>query len=399
MYNRHLFDVMISRSIAVVVVLGVTSGGLLSQAGGPKEGVSVGGPAIKAASPSAADKKAQEDWQRTVRILEAIGFGLICGSLSGYLLGRARSPKFDDPTDSPPLIRSYVAEHCQFEPDQTSTFISSAEDCIVRRDRKGVLKSLGPRGIYVFPCGIDAYTYDPKRHYIEKVPASVETDSKVWRRPRKGFEFKETLAIIAGGAEGYSLKAAGAFLLDKSTDAAKNNDSLKMLLFACLGAISGFVYGFWLGYTREPRCGDKLFQQLLNDPVFWEGVAAIHDKSQWWSFSRDRWGIHVVERGIAKPSVNAPPNCPQTPMKAPPIPASMEDFFQADPTLVAFERSRVSFLLDNLNQDLGKFGSPDEELTKLLVLIGESSMVEALRAQVGKSNGLEEFMRGSWGLR
>lgn len=354
-----------SRTIAIFVALGVTYI-IAPSPQDPKAATEALAAAPKSPASSKIDK--EKDWQRTLRIFEAVGFGLICGTLFGYIVGRARSPKFDDPTDSPALIRMYVVEHCRFEPSLFSASISSIDDCVVRRDRKGVLDSIGPCGIYVFPCGIDAYTYDPKTSCIEKAPASLDQNSKVWRRPRRGFDFKETLAIIAGGAEGYSLKAAGNFLLEKSTGPAKDNESLRMLLFACLGAISGFAYGFWLGYDGEPKCGDKLFQQLLNDPVFWRGVAARHRKSLWWFFLRDGKGLHVIEGGIAAPSViGLIDNQRVSQVKA----TTFAEIYERLSRVQADPGARV-------------FDFPDRELTEVLTVIGESSMVEELLAQVGK---------------
>jgi hypothetical protein len=191
-------------------------------------------------------------------------------TVRGYLLGKARSPEFGDPTKSPVLIRRFVQEHCKFEPSLDSMAVKSAYDCVVRRDSKGQLQSIGPPGNYVFSCGIVTYLYDIKTGQIQKRPFHPATDHRYAPPPRRGFKFKETLAIIAGGAEGYSVKSTGGFLID-SADAVKDtSDSLQMIIYTCLGAISGLVFGFWLGYEGKPKCGDPLFQQLLNDPVFLE---------------------------------------------------------------------------------------------------------------------------------
>jgi hypothetical protein len=47
-------------------------------------------------------------WRVTGKIALSV---FICSLAIGYLLGRARSPKFDDPTESPLFIRHFIAEH------------------------------------------------------------------------------------------------------------------------------------------------------------------------------------------------------------------------------------------------------------------------------------------------
>src|SRR5260221_312075 len=165
---------------------------------------------VKAATPSEADAKAEKDKKTNLRVLQAIGFGLCSGLLGGYLLGKARSPKFDDPTESPALIRRYVTEHCTFEidPFPEGTHYSSI-DCVVRRNDTGDLKSIGPVGRYLFSCGIVTYGYDVKSQQLLKNPFHAATNHKHAPPPRNGFNFKETTAIMIGGAEWNSVKSTG----------------------------------------------------------------------------------------------------------------------------------------------------------------------------------------------
>jgi len=265
-------------------------------------------PATKQKNSSETAGQGKKENKSALIVFEMIAFGFVCGLSAGYLLGRARSPKFDDPIESPVSIRQYVVNKREFEPSDHDT-VRSANDCIVTRHLDGTIASIGPTGHYSFSCGVVTYVYNPSSRQLQKRPFHPATDADRARPPRNGFKFKETLALLVGGVEVTVSSPRGTvFCILASADSAKGSDnSLPMIFYACAGAVSGLVFGFWVGYVEEPKCGETLFQQLLNDVVFWEGVADAHTTAKWWRFDRDRARIHVIIGRLPLPSLESGP--------------------------------------------------------------------------------------------
>ena len=269
--------------------------------------------------------------------------------------------------------------------------------------RKGVAKSeianasasAAPRRFYA-----ETDTFRVKWPILYRIVAIPRTDTDNPRPPRNGFKFKETFALLVGGAEGYSLKSAGDHLLTSAESVKESHDSLRMIFYACAGAISGVVFGFWLGYVGQPRCGDSLFQQLLNDLVFWEGVVDEHTATKWWTFYRSPAGVHVTTGNLPLPSVRAVADRPLTPEPLPMKPDLLKTEVQ-DPSLVGgpiYTLAPLALpLLPLIVEELTEpsrplstvFERPSRTLVGVLRLLGEDALAGELQLQVGKSNGFD----------
>lgn len=221
----------------------------------------------------------------------------ICSIFIGYMLGRARSPDFEDPTRSPIQIRSFVAKCAAAE--------RAAE---YRRafNLDGSLKSISPMlRNFSFTCGVTTFVYNCDAKSLAKEPFRPKSYREQGRPPRNNLKFSQTLAlIVGGGAEAYSVKSVVPEITEYVIHKATGEDRIRAVILSLLALASGFVVGFKLGYVNRPKCGEKLFQELLHDVVFWQGVAEEYEELHKWSFSYRGGAILVHRVNISSPPLN-----------------------------------------------------------------------------------------------
>lgn len=202
---------------------------------------------------------------RVPTVLKVYGLLFVTGFCGGYLLGRGNSPNFNDPTNSPPLIRSVVRHHSDKRLPDRGWHIETLSDGSVRSYRP-------QRVVLTYSCGVDVWTYDSSSAgKLDRVAAP----SVVASTPRLGITYPEALGFLLGSTSitaAGTIKTAGTSLVDVLASA-----SLGQRVALAVGGVAltatGVGIGYYFGFDDEIRCGDPLFQQKLNDPVFWVGVA------------------------------------------------------------------------------------------------------------------------------
>ena len=102
--------------------------------------------------------------------------------------------------------------------------------------------------------------------------------------PRLGISYGEALGFLIGGTSvtvvGTAEKASASFLDVFASASLGKKIVLSTAGLAMAGA--GVAIGYYIGFDDRVRCGDSLFQQLLDDPVFWGGVAEdFSDDHRW----------------------------------------------------------------------------------------------------------------------
>jgi hypothetical protein len=208
---------------------------------------------------------------------------------AGYYLGRARSIKFNDATRAPKFIRDYVGQ--RVTKSDSGRFLKT-------RDQNG-LSSLRPAGLFSFSCGVTTFSYDEEQRKVNEIPYLPGSGPEQPRPPRNNLVFSDTMVLFFGGAGVYSLKETGTKVSETYSETRGGGRASYVVAAVSVAAI-GTAVGFWLGYVDQPECGAELFQKLLRDPVFWEGLVEVKlasDPSDEWAFSRDR-GFILVSRQV-----------------------------------------------------------------------------------------------------
>ena len=203
-----------------------------------------------------------------------VGLGLTFTG-AGYLAGHAWSPNYSDPTHGPAMIQPFVSHRSA----RVVPRLFSKEF-----DRQGRLTKLKMEAqTYRFACGIETVVYDGTIDRIRR-EATIE-DTAEHRLSRHGLQFSEAVTILAGGMSSIAvsgrLQSLGEYLA-KLSSAERGMAVVK----AAMAAGTGFALGFWWGFDSTPACGDPVFQKILGDPVFWQGIAKRDRDSRSWEF---RW--------------------------------------------------------------------------------------------------------------
>lgn len=296
------------------------------------------------------NESAKTDEKKTLsgaRLFEIVSGLFLAGLFAGYLVGKARSPDFTDATTAPLPIRKFVGDACKFEPLAANPSLVDASAWLLPRDSSGNLLAAGPAGTYAFTCGAITYAYNSGTRTLERRAVYAAKDVDQSRPRRNGFDLKETFGVLIGGAEAYNLKSTGEKLVNEVHDSSDSN--IRLLIYGCLALVSGVALGVWLGYEGKPKCGEKLFQEMLHDDVFWRGIAESHEPSKWLKFARYPTG--VVALGFA-PEVFPPSDEPA--------------------------------YFNGLNCSKTSFTEPPRELAVFLDKCGETKLLAELRTQVGR---------------
>jgi hypothetical protein len=104
--------------------------------------------------------------------------------------------------------------------------------------------------------------------------------------PRVNLTLPETTSLLVGGSaglSGYSAKAVAPKIMGVVVGSI--HVTLREVITAILGIGSGLWVGYYLGHKSKPKPGKPLFLSLLNDEVFWRGVASDHVTLFWWQLA------------------------------------------------------------------------------------------------------------------
>jgi hypothetical protein len=215
----------------------------------------------------------------------------VTSSIGGYYWGHARSINFDDQSESPPLIRGYVASKA----DRTDTVVFRATYT------DGRLASLKKLRELSFACGDRIFLYNEDKNSIQQI-TDVQSSSVVPSPlPRNGLKFTDTMAFFIGGAGAYSLKEVAPRVKETASEA-KGSPRVGFVIALLTVIPAGVATGFWAGYEDQPKCGSELFQKLLQDKVFWTGVDKIYrDHDPGWMFSKFEDFVFVKRENVPSP--------------------------------------------------------------------------------------------------
>ena len=210
-------------------------------------------------------------------IFKALSSLFLTSLIGGYITGKARSPKYDDPTLSPPFIRKVV---------RNVAFKSAPNEWTKVYDPDGRLKSFAPSAITLsFPCGVEIVSYDSKEKQIVKSSTSPVFMNSA--PPRLGLSFNETLGFIVGGTQVYTAISSGSSF-SSLVEVAPLSGRIALIFGGIVSTGSGFALGYYFGFDDRVKCGESVFQKLLSDAVFWEGVASDFVADHTWVF--EYWG-------------------------------------------------------------------------------------------------------------
>jgi hypothetical protein len=214
---------------------------------------------------------------RDHKVLVALATLFATGVGSGYALGSAWSPDFEDPTSGPRAIQQLIARDAvEVEPLQFNKRYDANGRLVFFRKADGVLR---------YVCGIASFDYDLEAGTVHRGVASGPGRGELLKR--KGIHLDQVTAVIAGGG-------AGTFALGKTLpgfvrqlqEQTKTAEKVQLLAFGVAAIGSGVALGFWWAYEAEPGCGSPAFQKALQDPVSWAGIARGRDAV--WTFAWER---------------------------------------------------------------------------------------------------------------
>jgi hypothetical protein len=204
----------------------------LKKAAGPQE------------TPVGSKKRTSVRAELRVTLAAAVSF-LAVTFVLGYYLGKNRSPDWEDTF----VVRDFMRKHSSgpFLPvgRQSLPGSDSIELQLVVDDRKFI------------------YTTDPEK--IDEKEVSL-SDRPQARQPKDYHE-----SVIQGGMWATAAgNIFGRFPISNWLGKAPRSG-----IFVAGAAVIGAsgAYGYYLGYSKEPKYHSKRFQEMLHDPVTWRGIA------------------------------------------------------------------------------------------------------------------------------
>lgn len=221
---------------------------------------------------------------RAILIVLRVGAALFfCSLTAGYLVGRARSPVYNDPTKSPPFIRVVVRTLAKKSAD-AGWFIEKYPD--------GRLRSFRLNGVRLaFTCGVETTSYDSVTKEITKRPTPPAGQHQPI--PTLGLGYNETLGFLLGGSQAYTIAYAAKEVKKSFTvlvATARRTQKLALITGGFVLTGTGYGVGHHFGFDDSVRCGEQLFANLLSSRTFWEGVAADFIADHYWILEyRDQW--------------------------------------------------------------------------------------------------------------
>ncbi len=265
---------------------------------------------------------AERPGTRPATIGKVVSAVFIVSLLAGYLAGTAASPDYEHPTRAPEAISTYITRSSYVWFPQWS----------VKRSPNGRLNEFRLQGgVIRFHCGFTRFSHDlrtgaaidegevEKREeaYVRPVfrelkrdahplmildPATtilsleshradmttLDPENHFWT-PRRGTSLHEVVGVMLGGAELYSAKYAAREVSSywKEMEGVSHSTRIARTLKLVAAGVSGFALGFYLGYSDNFDCDDKLVVGQLNQSALWQAVGSNLSQFYSWQFRRD----------------------------------------------------------------------------------------------------------------
>ena len=212
-------------------------------------------------------------------LLKIASLCFIASTVVGYTLGKALSPKYDDSSTT----AAYVLGHLE----EASGARSWSFEYLPVTD---LVTSMRPvSGILEFSCHCKIFFYDMGARKTVGPMANPSSDC-LGGVQRRGLEFKDTLSVLIGSLEGYSVKMAITESRTYWVEAAERSiwRRVRMLLTSSVAVVSGVALGFYWGYEEKPNCEEAAFAREISSSSFWEIVGAQWISQHSWRFKYDR---------------------------------------------------------------------------------------------------------------
>ena len=213
-------------------------------------------------------------------VLTAASAVLVTSAIGGFYLGRARSISYEDRYKTEKRLQAFVYDNAR----ASRPFVFAK-----RTDDLGRVTQLSLTSAPVhFVCGSRTFTYDGNvgAVHVTATPPSVDPGfdaSKIGRNAVNLAEFDRTLGFMIGGTSAYAVTGT----VNKFSalwQVASREDRIRMAVYSSAAAVSGFLLGFYAGYSDQPQCTAEPFQEAVRDPLFWQPIFASLVQEQTWTF-------------------------------------------------------------------------------------------------------------------
>jgi hypothetical protein len=225
-------------------------------------------------------------WGSLPKLLKLFCILFISSVVVGYFTGRALSPKYEDQ----PTFERYVVDHLDKGSDLTWL--------VTDLPGSDLVMSLGPvAGTLEFPCHCRTFGYDIRNGgKLEPWPSDGGCMGESSEVQRHGLEFKDTLAVLISGLEGYSVKVAITESRNYWVATAMKSTwrRAQTLLASFVAVVSGVALGFHLGYREIPDC--EALKDELSGKDFWKDVGSRWVQEHTWRINYDRPSIAAADR-------------------------------------------------------------------------------------------------------
>ena len=219
----------------------------------------------------------------------------IASTVVGYTLGKALSPKYEDSN----TVAAYILNHL----DDSSRAASWSIEYLTGTDLVTSLRPLS--GTLTFSCHCKSVAYDIAGRKMLAPWANDSTNCKTELEEvqRRGLEFKDSLSVLLGSLEGYSVKIAMTESRNYWLGLAERSlwRRIRIILTSTVAVVSGIGLGFHWGYDEKPKCSEEAFDKELSSPGLWAIVGTEWISQHSWQFKYDRPTVNTTELNAFRP--------------------------------------------------------------------------------------------------
>lgn len=204
----------------------------------------------------------------------------VTSTIAGFYVGRARSISYEDRFRTETRLQEFVYDNARAH----RPFVFSR-----RFDGQGRLVEMSLVSAQVaFVCGPRTFIFNstPPTVLVSATNAAVHRgpDASMIGRNAVSIEgFDRTLGFIVGSTSAFALKSTAA-RFSALWQAASREDRIGMAIYSAAASASGFMLGFYMGYSDQPQCTQGPFQEAVRDPLFWGPIFQSLGAEHKWTF-------------------------------------------------------------------------------------------------------------------
>lgn len=228
---------------------------------------------------------------RWTSLLKLAFLFFIASTVIGYTLGKALSPKYDTPS----AIAAHVLGHLDRSNAYGSDDLSGVEltggswsfEYLPGTDLVAAMKPVSGSLRFTCHCKIFFYDVGAGKMFGPVPNPSANCSGGVQRR---GLEFRDTLGVLIGSLEGYSVKTAITESRTYWRGVVERSiwNRIRIFLTSSIAVVSGVALGFYWGYEENPHCEEGAFAKEISSPGFWD----IDVGAQW--ISQHTWRLNTT---------------------------------------------------------------------------------------------------------